>query len=316
MVSMRGFAMADSTRVRVDSTAVVDGARSAVRRFLAQWRAAWMQTEDERRPNAFRVVISEAGAVAASPPGWQRRIAMRRQNFLHERTRHRILALHCHSDVSLAPQLARHLIRSPGGGQAACPTWIDEGHPTHADEAEVLDSALAPDARPAIMAARIALLAQLDRAVAQLPHDPWLAGQRVRFLVDAGRTDAALAAVRACRASASWCAMLAAYVHHWRGEVPLADSAFAAERAALPDTLRCAWDDVGALLAPAARGVRTPLVRGARERQRAALVAGRSALRRAGERAAHRAPRAPRQDGPARGPGAGRAACVGPGPRR
>jgi hypothetical protein len=152
---------------------------------------------------------------------------VRRQIFLRERTGYRVGALHCHTDGGFGPQLDAHRIRG-ARGQAACPTWVDDGHPARADEGQALDSALAARARPTIAAARAALLARLDSAAGLLPGDGWLAGQRVRFLVDAGLTDRALAAARACRAGASWCAMLAGYVHHRRGEVPAADSAFGA----------------------------------------------------------------------------------------
>ena len=261
--SATAFAAADSTRHRVDPTAVVDGARGAVRRFLVQWRGVWLKSEDARRPNVFRLLTSEqpsapvSSRLASAPPTGGLRLTPsmgeRRAMLLARRTIYRIGALHCHTDSSYGPRFEPHIIRSTRGGQAACPLWTDDGHPPRADETEVLDSALAPDARPPIVAARAALIAHLDTALGTLPHDDWLTGQRVRFLVDAGLSDRALAAARACRAGASWCAMLAGYVHQRRGEVPLADSAFAAGRAALPDSLRCAWDDVGPLLAPAAR---------------------------------------------------------------
>src|SRR5437773_1184352 len=56
--------------------------------------------------------------------------------------------------------------------------------------------------------ARATLLAALDDAGARLPGDEWIAGQRVRYLVEAGRDRAAVGAARECRADGWWCAAL------------------------------------------------------------------------------------------------------------
>ncbi|MDF1503074.1 hypothetical protein [Roseisolibacter sp. H3M3-2] len=226
--------------------------RDAVRRFLERWRAAWLAAEDARRPNAFRLATGEArpaGAAGAAGAG----AARRRRQYLFDRTIDRVSALHCHPFERSGPLFRSTIVRSAGGGQSLCPAWSDAGHPAPADEGSSLDAALAADARPAIASAREALLARLDTVALALPDDDWVAGQRVRFLLDAGETDRALDAARACRADAGWCALLAGYVHQRRGEARLADSAFDAGRAAMSDSLRCAWDDAAPLLAPPAR---------------------------------------------------------------
>src|SRR2546430_11984883 len=57
----------------------------------------------------------------------------------------------------------------------------------------------------AITLARDRLLATLDTAALALPGDEWLAGQRVRYLLQSGRSADALLAARACRAPIWWC---------------------------------------------------------------------------------------------------------------
>src|SRR3989449_6194768 len=74
--------------------------------------------------------------------------------------------------------------------------------------------------------ARDRLLATLDTAAAALPGDEWIAGQRVRYLLQSGRTAAALAAAQACGAAPWWCEALAGLALHVAGDVAGADSAY------------------------------------------------------------------------------------------
>ena len=74
---------------------------------------------------------------------------------------------------------------------------------------------------PAIGRARAALVGTLDSLSALRPGDEWIAGQRIRYRVEAGDTTRAIAAARACRAAAWWCAALAA----WAAPGPTANPA-------------------------------------------------------------------------------------------
>ena len=96
--------------------------------------------------------------------------------------------------------------------------------------------------------ARDALLDQLDSLAALLPGDAWIAGQRVRYFVESGRTDDAVQAVEACRAAGWWCWALGGLALHAAGEYPAADSAFDAALALMPAEERCQWSDVSSLL--------------------------------------------------------------------
>src|SRR5207249_3931219 len=72
------------------------------------------------------------------------------------------------------------------------------------------DSTETPPAteRREIAAAREKLIAKLDSAARANPSDGWLAGQRARYLMEAGRVADAAAAARDCGASRWWCAAL------------------------------------------------------------------------------------------------------------
>ncbi|MFI5227488.1 MAG: hypothetical protein ACHQWU_00380 [Gemmatimonadales bacterium] len=102
-----------------------------------------------------------------------------------------------------------------------------------------------PPDRPEVQQRRDALISQLDSASVALPGDAWLAGQHVRYLVEAGRTDDALRfALRECRAGAAWCDALGGYAAQEADRFALADSAFSAALAAMGDAERCRWLDV------------------------------------------------------------------------
>ena len=96
--------------------------------------------------------------------------------------------------------------------------------------------------------ARATLLAALDDAGARLPGDEWIAGQRVRYLVEAGRDRAAVGAARECRADGWWCAALLGLALHAAGDFTSADSAFDAALRNMPAPERCRWYDLAPLL--------------------------------------------------------------------
>lgn len=95
---------------------------------------------------------------------------------------------------------------------------------------------------------RAELIVHLDRAARSLPGDEWIAGQRVRYLVEAGHYDQASQAAFECRAPAWWCAALQGYALHSAGEFVLAESAFAAATLSMPEQERCRWTDISDLL--------------------------------------------------------------------
>src|SRR5919199_1545575 len=78
-----------------------------------------------------------------------------------------------------------------------------------------------------ILDARSRLVSSLDSAARRLPGDRWISGQRVRYLLEAGRLAEAHAAAAECRAEPWWCAALDGLAYHVEERYASADSAFA-----------------------------------------------------------------------------------------
>ncbi len=112
-----------------------------------------------------------------------------------------------------------------------------------------------PEPEP-IRRARDRLVRQLDSLAALAPADDWIAGQRVRYLAEAGRADDALHAALECRGTTWWCLALAAFAHHRAGRFAAADSAYADALAGMPAEERCAWTDLSVILAQQPEGYR------------------------------------------------------------
>jgi len=110
-----------------------------------------------------------------------------------------------------------------------------------------------PAEPPKTTSARNALLVRLDKAASTLPGDRWIAGQRVRYLVEAERYSDAVEAARTCGAAQSWCAALAGYAFHTASQFSSADSAFNVALAAMTERERCRWTDISLLLEGDAR---------------------------------------------------------------
>lgn len=106
----------------------------------------------------------------------------------------------------------------------------------------------APPERPTIARARLRMLAQLDSAASRIPGDGWIAGQRVRYRLEAGSPVAALAAADACAAAAWWCDALRGLALHVASRYTEAESAFDRALSEMPDSVRCRWTDLTPLL--------------------------------------------------------------------
>jgi hypothetical protein len=106
----------------------------------------------------------------------------------------------------------------------------------------------APPEMPRTKAARTLLLGRLARAAAALPGDRWIAGQRVRYLVEDDRTTDAVIAATECRTDTAWCAALSGFAFHAAGDFAHADSAFSMALSAMPERERCRWTDIRLLL--------------------------------------------------------------------
>jgi tetratricopeptide (TPR) repeat protein len=109
------------------------------------------------------------------------------------------------------------------------------------------------DAR--IVAAREGLLAQLAAAHALAPAEPWILGQRVLYLGEAGRWEAADSLARAVCAErpAPWCHALSGLALHALGRFPDAERAFRAALDRMEPDSASAWLDPERLLDARAR---------------------------------------------------------------
>ncbi len=105
-----------------------------------------------------------------------------------------------------------------------------------------------PEESGRVTGARNLLIAYLDSASQALAGDDWIAGQHVRYLLEAGRFDDARMRADDCHATAWWCSALLGLVHHARWRHDAADIAFSAALAAMPKAERCEWTDLTVLL--------------------------------------------------------------------
>jgi hypothetical protein len=105
-----------------------------------------------------------------------------------------------------------------------------------------------PDEPREIGERRLALIRDLDAASDAIPGDAWVVGQRIRYLVEAEKTDEALRAAKSCRAASWWCSALAGYSAHEGGRFAAAESAYTSALAAMPEAERCRWLDLSDVL--------------------------------------------------------------------
>lgn len=98
-----------------------------------------------------------------------------------------------------------------------------------------------------IRRARTRLLRDLEEAAAAVPADDWIAGQRVRYHVEA-RDMLAVRVARACVATGWWCDALTGYALHASGDFAGSDSAFSLALDGMPSAMRCHWINVSPLL--------------------------------------------------------------------
>ncbi|MGQ0538157.1 MAG: hypothetical protein ACT4R6_04365, partial [Gemmatimonadaceae bacterium] len=110
------------------------------------------------------------------------------------------------------------------------------------------DAADPPPEPQRVAGARRALLETLDSLSGRAAADPWIVGQRVRYLVEAKRAAEAVQAAEACAAAAWWCAALTGFAEHALGNYHDADGAFGIALAAMPAERRCRWTDMTDLL--------------------------------------------------------------------
>jgi hypothetical protein len=141
----------------------------------------------------------------------------------------------------------RQLPRTHARGSGKCDVHVGRFCFWFSDDAD--GDELPPEPR-VIARRRGELLTALAEAAAALPGDRWIAGQHVRYLLQAGEVDAAVEAAGACRAEAWWCAALHGLALHESQRYADAEKAFQAALAAMPAEERERWMDVEVLFEP------------------------------------------------------------------
>jgi hypothetical protein len=131
------------------------------------------------------------------------------------------------------------------GGSSRCDERIGRFCLTHGSGRS---NWVAPPEDEEVTLARLNLAEGLNQVAQLIPGDGWIAGQRVRYLVEAGRLDDAVVAAAECRAEVSWCSALAGFAHHYSARPEEADSAFAVALGAMEESERRSWTDLSLIL--------------------------------------------------------------------
>ena len=134
-----------------------------------------------------------------------------------------------------------------------------------------IDDTIPPGEPRGIRKARAALLKSLESLANRAPHDGWITGQRVRYLLEAENDSAAVVVARSCSADEWWCAALLGLTLHESRMGLAADSAFRHALAAMPAEERCRWTDMSLVLNAAQRKRFGPVGCGANEQLAARL---------------------------------------------
>lgn len=132
-----------------------------------------------------------------------------------------------------------------GGGSSRCDERIGRFCLTHGSGRGGWQ---VPPEHEDVVAARLTLVDGLNQVARLMPGDGWVAGQRVRYLMEAKQLEEALIAARECRAEGWWCAALAGFVHHYAARPQEADSAFAVALEAMEPAERDRWTDISLIL--------------------------------------------------------------------
>ena len=101
-----------------------------------------------------------------------------------------------------------------------------------------------PAERASIGRAREQLRTSLDSLTALDSSSDYIAGQSVRYALEAHDADAATALLEDCSATPWWCLALRGLAWHRAGNEARSAAAFDSALAAMPDALRCEWMDV------------------------------------------------------------------------
>lgn len=140
----------------------------------------------------------------------------------------------------------RHLPRTAGSTSGPCTErigrwcfWFTPG------SAETL-----PEEPEAVAHRRGVLIGRLAGMADAVPGEPWIVGQLVRYLVEGGDLEGAVAVAHGCRAEPWWCRALEGYAYHHGARFADAERAYQAALEEMPEEERERWTDPTLLLRP------------------------------------------------------------------
>ena len=107
-----------------------------------------------------------------------------------------------------------------------------------------------PAERASVARARERLRTSLDSLGALDSSSDYIAGQSVRYALEAHDAGAATAFLENCAATPWWCLALRGLAWHRAGDEPRSAAAFDSALVAMPEALRCEWLDVEKWLPP------------------------------------------------------------------
>lgn len=102
----------------------------------------------------------------------------------------------------------------------------------------------------AVAERRLRLTKILDSLGHVLPEEPWILGQRIRYLTEDARPGDALNAAKECTAGTWWCDVMVGFSLHMLGEYAGADSVYGKALTKMLARDACAWNDISELLDP------------------------------------------------------------------
>jgi len=207
-------------------------------------------------PSANTVKEAASRAVVGFLATWRRAWHSGTHSGNYNNDEQRLRDVHCHFDGSFKGETRRSFtptVIHNGSRRSMCPNWYPAEEGARPDERVDRDGALPPGVRERVREARAQLIDSLAALAERAPNEPWIVGQRVRFLVDQGSVTDAVDVARKCSAGTTWCAQLLGFALHAAGEFRQADSAFDAATEAMSPKERCAWTSVALLLDNAGR---------------------------------------------------------------
>lgn len=243
-----GRGVAPPPRVMAGQDPVKARVMTAERKFFDSWFAAWQGSERDR------AMQLRQASVQLDPKGY------RTPGVYNPRQADLMCYFDWDAALTYVPDNAwgidpmkRAIGSKKNNRHWVCPNWHPPDdfylpQPKLPDERLGIDAALEPNRRQALHDSRLSVIAEFEAAVRRSPRDNFYVGQLVRLLVDNQMLTEALTAVNRCAADAWWCAALAGYVYHRRGELKKAGDSFALSTRLRLTADRCKWTDIGSLL--------------------------------------------------------------------